>query len=53
MTRLNISFHAHVPTLHPSVLMTLLSLLSVLKLFGISVTLAPPSRMSKSINDDM
>ena len=45
MTRLNISFNAHVPTLHPSILMTLLSVLSVLRLFGISVTLAPPNCM--------
>ena len=45
MTRLNISFHARVPTVHPSMLMTLLSVLSVLRLFGISVTLATPSSM--------
>ena len=45
MTRLNVSFQVRVPTLHPSMLMALITAMGVLKVFGISVTPALPSSM--------
>lgn len=49
MIRHNVSFITNVPFMHPFILMRLLSVLSILELYGIPVTLAssgknePPS----------